>query len=52
VKLSKKFYGNAQKLDATIAVAIPMTALVLVYSNGVCISKIVPKALSIPAVCE
>ena len=45
----KNFPGNKQKRDATIVVAIPAIALVLIESNDVGVSEIVRKTSSIPA---
>jgi len=45
----RSFPGNTQKRDATIVVAIPTIALVLIESNDVGVSEIVRKSSSIPA---
>ena len=45
---SKNFPGDTQKRNATIVVAIPTIALVLIESNDVGVSEIVWKTSSIP----
>ena len=46
---SKNFPGNTQKRDATIVVAIPTIALVLIKSNDFGVSEIARETSSIPA---